>query len=83
MRSVRTVIPNGSLELCPENHLEDIVRRRLWFWEFVDLGTEGSHPTSIPRYYKCGSPRATFENRFFFSIPNCKYHQPLNINAIV
>jgi len=37
----------------------------------------------LPRYYKCGSPRATFENRFFFSTPNCKYHQFLNTNAIV
>jgi len=23
----------------------------------------------VPRYYKCGSPRATFENRFFFFYP--------------
>ena len=37
--------------------------------------------SDIPRYYKCGSPQATFENQFIFSTPNCKYHQSLNIKA--
>jgi len=27
-------------------------------------------------------PPATFENQFFFSTPDCKYHQFLNINVI-
>jgi len=35
----------------------------------------------IPQYSECGSPPQLLKIKFFFSTPDCKYHQFLNINA--
>jgi len=50
--------------------------------------TEGTNRT-IPdnerantSIFRMWFPPATFENQFFFSTPDCKYHQFLNTNAI-
>jgi len=38
-------------------------------------------PAILPQYSECGSPPQLLKINFFFSTPDCKYHQFLNINA--